>query len=95
MSREGEGMAAQTLKPFPFTAADMREQLRYKMVIDDFDCWDGKKGMKVEGRIGVVCGLPDQCVLIPVDEWKELIAWVAKHERAMSRSEAREDDHER
>lgn len=69
-----------TTKPFPFTADQMRAQLPMKMTIEDFDCWDGKKGMKVKGRIGVVCGLPDHAILVPVSEWKEMIAWVARQE---------------
>jgi hypothetical protein len=49
-----------TDKAFLFIAAEMRAQLPMKMTIDDFDCWDGKKGMKVVRRIGVALGVNGQ-----------------------------------
>ncbi len=76
-----------TPKPFPFTADEMRAQLPMKARILDEEMDD--HGITFRGRIrlpesdtgSVVVWMPHDAVLIPIDEWKEMIAWVAKQEK--------------
>lgn len=67
-------------KRFPFTTEEMRSQLPMKATVDNIE-HDGK-GTILTLRMKVFLSEePDACVLIPVDEWKEMIAWVTAYER--------------
>jgi hypothetical protein len=68
-------------KKFPFTAEEMRSQLPMKTKTDYIEN-DGKDTVLTLRMRGLfLVEEPGPCVLIPVDEWKEMIAWVARHEQ--------------